>query len=410
VVAARAIPGAAATASLKVSLEQAADVTLVVETGVRAAIQVVDADGRPIDSGVRIRKAILGDAAPETGPRADLLARVFAETTPRATRGPAGRELVGLQSPDEFTLIVSAPNFAPVYQPVRVPAQARSPYPIEVKLETRTSVVRFDLAIPPGIDADKSAFSCHRVEASGVVLAAGVDEVPAQKSPQFSVEVPPNDPQRLEVCAWVDGRIQASAEVEVPALREGEVLDAGKVRLEALPVVLAGHVVDQDQGPLPNATVEAIGRGRMRDLAATTGADGAFTLRAPAGRGPYQVSAHAAGRVSEKIAVAEPALDLRFVLEPCGTIQGSVIPGSFDAERVSVRAVIEGRSPFATTLAKNGTFILGGLPRGVYTVLIDGGGIQPIRVTDVVVNPPETTRDGRLDRLRPRVSGGQGQP
>ena len=209
----------------------------------------------------------------------------------------------------------------------------------------------------------------------------------------------------MQVLVWTDGKIQASGELEVPALREGEVLEAGQVRTEMLPVVLAGRVVDQDQGPLANATVEAIGAGRFRDLAATTGPDGAFALRAPSGRGPYQVSAHAAGRVSEKVSgVVDPASDLRFVLEPSGSIQGSIVaPGAIETGRVSVRAVMNGRDPFVTSLQRDGAFTLGGLPRGVYTVTIDGGGIHPIRVADVLVNPPEVTRDGRLERLRARV-------
>jgi hypothetical protein len=411
VVAARAVPGRAATAPAKVALDRESEVTLTIDAGIRASIQVLDPEGRSVNAVARVRRAILDDGAVETGPRADLLTRVFSETMPRALRRPAGFELIGLRTPDDLGLIVSAPGFAPVYTTVRVPAQPQSPFPIEVKLETRTSLVRFEAGVPAGLDKDQAAFSCHRVETSGIIVAAGSDEVPAQRSPRFAVEVPPNDAQRLQVFAWVEGRIQASGEVDVPALREGEVLEVGQVRVEMLPVVLAGRVVDQDEGPLANATVEAIGVGRFRDLATTTGADGGFALRAPAGRGPYQVSAHAAGRVSEKIAgVSDPALDLRFMLEPSGSIQGRAVrSGDVDADRVSVRAVTSGRAPFVTTLQSDGSFILGGLPRGVYTVTLDGGGIQAIRVSDVLVNPPEVTRDGRLERLRLR-GGMTGQP
>jgi hypothetical protein len=404
VVAARAVPGRAATVAAKVAIDRESDVTLALDAGIRASIQVLDPEGRPVNAVARVRKAILDDGSVETGPRAELLAQVFSETTPRAIRTPAGFELVGLRTPDDVTLVVSAAGFAPLYRPVHVPPQASSPFPIEVKLETRTSVVRLEAAIPAGVDKDQAAFSCHRVEGSGVIVAAGSDEVPAQRSPRFAFEVAPNEVQRLQVFAWIDGRIQAAGDVDVPALREGEVLDVGQVRMELLPVVLAGRVVDQDQGPLANATVEAIGVGRFRDLAATTGPDGGFALRAPSGRGPYQVSAHASGRVSEKIVgVVDPALDLRFVLEPSGAIQGSIVPASAaQAERVSVRAVTSGRTPFATTPQPDGSFTLGGLPRGVYTVFVEGGGIQPIRVSDVVVNPPDVTRDGRLERLRLR--------
>jgi hypothetical protein len=426
-VAARAVPGRAAAVPGHLTLDRATDVTLAIDAGVRALVQVVDPDGRPLDAVARVRKAILEDgaatpeplatlvapgargAATESGPRAEALAQVFAETTPRAVRTPAGLELLGLRAPDEVTLFVSAPRFAPVYRPLRVPEQPQVPFPVEVKLEVRTSAVQFEVALPPAIEKDHASFSCHRVEGSGVVLAAGSDDVPAQKSPRFCVDLAPDDAQKLEVCAWLDGRIQASAEIEVPALHEGEVFDGGRVALELLPVVLAGHVVGEDHAPLANATVEAIGRGRTRDLAATTGADGAFSLRAPSGRGPYQVSAHAAGRVSEKLAgVAEPARDLRFVLDMSGSIEGAVLaPG---ASHVSVRAWTDGRAPFATSVKPGGSFVLSGLPRGVYTVVFEGDEIVTHRVTDVVVTPPDATHDARLERLRLRGRPLQGQP
>ena len=99
------------------------------------------------------------------------------------------------------------------------------------------------------------------------------------------------------------------------------------------------------------------------------------------------------------------------MLEPRGSIQGHAVrSGDIDAERVSVRAVTSGRAPFVTTLQSDGSFILGGLPRGVYTVTLDGGGTQAVRVSDVLVNPPEVTRDGRLERLRLRGGAMTGQP
>jgi hypothetical protein len=104
-------------------------------------------------------------------------------------------------------------------------------------------------------------------------------------------------------------------------------------------------------------------------------------------------------------------LDLRLVLEQSGAIQGSILGGGgLDLERISVRATTDGRTPCTTTPLPGGSFVLTGLARGVYTVVIEGADIHPVRVTDVVVTPPETTRDGRLDRLRPRILSGQGQP
>lgn len=412
IVAARACPGHASMATVQVAVDQAADVALVVETGVRGLVHAVDPEGRLIAAGARVRKAILGDPVPESGPRGEVLAAVFGETTCRGIRTSAGFELVGLCAPEDFTLVVAAAGFAPVYQQVHVPLGARAPFLIDVKLEKRTSLARFEAVPPVDFAREAAQFSCHRIEGEGIVLAAGIDDVPAQKSTVFDLEVAPNDAQRIEVCGWLDGAVVASADVDVPALREGEVFDAGTIRLESLPVVLSGRVVDQDQGPLANATIEAIGRGRTRDLATITACDGAFFLRAPAGRGPYQVSAHAKGRVSERLAgVVEPARDLRFVLEQSGAIQGNVIPpAGVDPDRISVRAIVDGRSPFATSPKSGGTFVLSGLPRGVYTVVIDGDDVEQVRITDLVVAPPEITRDGRLERIRLRSRSGQGQP
>jgi hypothetical protein len=411
VVAARAMPGHAAAITVSVALDQPADAHLVVDCGIRAAVAVVDPEGRPA-AGARVRKAILGEPRPESGPRAEALGAAFAESTPRGVRSRQGLELVGLSSPEEFTLLASAPGFAPVFHKVQVPLQASDPFAIEVRLDKRTSVVRLAAALPGDVDQSVATFSCHQVDPAGLVIAAGFDEAPEQKSPKFEVEVLPDTAHRLEVHAWVGALVVASADLDVPALRDGEVFDAGTVRLESLPVVLSGHVVDQDQGPLANATVEAIGRGAARDLAAHTGKDGAFSLRAPAGRGPYQVSAHAPGRVSERLSgVVDPAKDLRFVLDVSGGIQGSiVVPPGVDADRISVRAMAAGRSPFVTAPRRGGAFLLTGLPRGVYTVVIEGEGIDQLRISDVVVNPPETNSDGRLDQIRPRPQGAQGQP
>ena len=306
---------------------------------------MLDPEGRSVNAVARVRRAILDDGAAETGPRADLLTRVFGETTPRALRRPAGFELVGLRTPDDLGLIVSAPGFAPVYTTVRVPAQPQSPFPIEVKLETRTSLVRFEAGVPAGLDKDQAAFSCHRVETSGIIVAAGSDEVPAQRSPPLcgrgASERRPAAPGlrlgRRQDPGFRRGRRAGPA--------EGEVLEVGQVRVEMLPVVLAGRVVDQDEGPLANATVEAIGVGRFRDLATTTGADGGFALRAPAGPGALpgerarrregvredrgRIGSHARPSVHARAERIDPG--------PRGPCRGDI-----DAERVSVRAVYLG--------------------------------------------------------------------
>ena len=53
VVAARAVPGRAATTSVKVGLDRDSDVTLTLDAGIRATIIVLDPEGRPIDAGAR---------------------------------------------------------------------------------------------------------------------------------------------------------------------------------------------------------------------------------------------------------------------------------------------------------------------------------------------------------------------
>jgi hypothetical protein len=294
---------------------------------------------------------------------------------------------------------------------VSVPREAHDGLPIDVRLGARTSFVRFELVPPTELGSRAVSFSCRRIDVSKPVNPIGVDEVPPQSAPGFTLELMPDAPQRLEAHAWADGQICALAELEIPALREGEDFDAGRVPLTMLPIALGGVVVDQDQRPLAGAVVDVVGRGST-DCAVTTGEDGRFIVRAPSGRGFYQVSAHATGRASETVEqVPEGTLDLRFVLDLSGSIRGAVaaVPG-LDPARVSIRVVTAGRAPMTTGLRADGTFEIGGLPRGVYTVTIEGEGIEPIRVADVVVHPPRTTCDGRLELLRPKVATGPRQP
>jgi hypothetical protein len=146
-------------------------------------------------------------------------------------------------------------------------------------------------------------------------------------------------------------------------------------------------------------------------LAATTDAAGRFTLRGLPGRGPYQIVAHAPGRASGRLeAVGEGEIELRLVLEPAGAIEGRVLaPRGVVREALRVRALRADRSPIATTPAADGNFRLEGAPAGVYVVVVDGPGIEALRLGDVVVTPPETTKDDRLTRLEPRAAP-RGEP
>ena len=310
VVAARAVPGRAATAPAKVALDRESEVTLTIDAGIRASIQVLDPEGRSVNAVARVRRAILDDGAVETGPRADLLTRVFSETTPRALRRPAGFELVGLRTPDDLGLIVSAPGFAPVYTTVRVPAQALSH-----RSRSRSSSRRGRAscgsrpAYPSGLDKDQAAFSCHRVETPGSssrreATRCRPSAVPASRSRCLRTT---RSGSRSSRGSTAGSRLPARSTCRPCERARFSRSDRSASRCSRSSSPGASSTRTKDRSPTrrskPSAWAGSAISRRRPD------ADGGFALRAPAGRGPYQVSAHAAGRVSEKVAgVSDPAL------------------------------------------------------------------------------------------------------
>ncbi len=270
-------------------------------------------------------------------------------------------------------------------------------------------MVVFRAAPPAGFDG--FAFGARFVDDVEVLAVAGADDRPTQTSPSFRRETPTGQARRLRVDAYATGVAVASAEVEVPALRAGETLDLGTIKLDPVRVVLAGRVVDADERPVLGAAVEALPSGAAAPLATSTDSDGAFSIKGLFGRGPYQVAAHAPGRATGRLdVVAEGTVDLRLMLEAAGAVEGRVLaPRGVLREHLRVRALRADRAPAATTPLADGTFKLSGLPVGVYVLVVDGPGIEALRLGDVVVTPPETTKDDRLMRLEPRAAP-RGEP
>jgi hypothetical protein len=411
VVAARAIPGGAVWTTTKAALDRPADVTLKIDAGLAASVRLLEPEGGVYAGRARVRKVVVDEPAPETGERGLQLTAAFREASPRSIRVGDAHLFVGLVPGESFTLYGWAPGFEPAFLPVQVPEQPARPLPIEATLGRRLAAVTFVAATPEVGDAAEVSYGCRAATEHELVVLSGADDLPSQRAPEFRREVAPGAAQRLRVDAYRGGASIAAAEFDVPALRPGETFDAGRILLAPLGVVLAGRVTDLEERPLPGAAVEALPAGDARELTAETDAAGRFVLRGLTGRGPYQVAAHAKGRVAERRAdVAEGATDLRIALEPAGAVVGGVVlPAGTSPDRVRVRALRNDRAPTATSLAADGTFRLSELASGVYVLVIDGPEIQPLRVGAVVVAAPETNSEDRLRNLAP-LPAQRGQP
>jgi hypothetical protein len=408
VVAARAVAGAAAWNLVAVALDRAAETVLRVDRGLTAAVRLFDVDGAPYAGPARVRKVLAEEERPETGERGAALTEAFRETTPRALRDGSAYLLHGLRPGESFTLLAAAPEREPSFFDHAAPESGPDPFPLEARLGPRHAFVSLEAA-PPGNAPAGLSFALRDTGGADVV-AAGADDRPTQASPRFRHPVPAGVGSVLRVDAYAGDGPFAAAEVEVPPLQPGETFEAGRLPLEPLRAVVAGRVMDADDRPVAGATVEALPR-RGPPLAGTADAAGAFSLRGLPGRGPYQVAAHAEGRVAALAAdVPEGAADLRFALETAGAVEGRVrAPAGVDAARLRVRAMRADRGPVATVVEAGGAFRLTGLPAGVYVLVVDGPGVETLRVGDVVVAAGETNREDRLQRLAPRLSP-RGEP
>lgn len=411
VVAARALPGTAVWGVVKAALDRPAEVALKVEPGLAAAVRLFDPDGAPHAGRARVRKVVVDEPAPEPGDRGPQLTAAFREATPRSARVGDGFRFVGLAPGETFTLYAWAEGYEAAFQTVQVPELPPRPLPIDATLGRRLASVTFVAATPPPLEAADVAFGCRSANEDELVVLAGADARPTQRVPGFRLDVAPGASHRLRVEAYVRGEAEAAAEIEIPTLRAGETYDAGVVRLAPLGVVVAGRVVDPEGRPIAGAAVEVVPAGGGRELTAETDAAGAFDVQGLPGRGPYHVSVHAGGRVAERRTdVVEGTKDLRVALDPAGAIAGRVIlPAGGAPEHVRVRALRPDRPPSATSLAADGSFHLGELAAGVYVLVLDGPEIRTLRVGDVVVTPPETNAEDRLQRLAPAAAS-RGQP
>jgi hypothetical protein len=410
VVAARAVPGFAAHAVVATSLDRATETRLRVRSGATARIRLTEEDGA-LAAGGRVRKAVFADPPPETGDFGASLSVAFRDATPRSFRDGVDLLLHGFVQGETAALLATHVGFETTLTEIAVPDPAPSPFGVDLRLGARLSGVVFEAAAADFLDDPATRFGCRGASDGEVLAAPGVDAGPTQKSRRFRRDVRPGEPRRLRIEAYRDGALIAAGEFEVPALNPGETFDAGVVRLEPTGVVLSGTIVDQDGAPIVGAVVECTARGGF-SAATSTDALGRFAVRGAAGAGPYHVSVHAGGRVSHVVAdVDEGARPLRVALELAGGVEGRVFaPEGVEVAALRVRALRAGRSPAATTPAADGSFRFGGLPQGVYVVVVDGPGVDPLRVSDVVVTPPDVTRDDRLARLTPGASAAGGMP
>lgn len=256
---------------------------------------------------------------------------------------------------------------------------------------------------------------------------------------RFAVAAPPDfdGPGRMLVLrARSPERVEAAwhrAEVGLPhALQPGETW-LGDLEVAELPLLVAGTVTGPTPGDGAGTAVFAMPAGlsltemRNRRLPdgyrCETDAAGRFCIFG-AGAGPHIVVAKRAGACQSAVPTFEPgATDVEVVLEPAGSVAGSVeLTGNFDPRHVHVElsgAPVEGHigsldEPVLSTLRpipaggvvrlsldSGGAFGADLLRPGVLTCSVFvRGRVEPVRVfDDVRIVAGDTTRDPRLQRI-----------
>jgi hypothetical protein len=186
---------------------------------------------------------------------------------------------------------------------------------------------------------------------------------------------------------FVTGSAQQGRPVEVvdetPRTGVDIVLQPGGARV-------AGLVIDATGGPVPHAAIRGERIGPPR-LAVDVEADdaGRFTLWFPPG--PMRLSAEAAAYAPAQWSGPAPSLDVRLVLTPGATVRGVVVSSADGSPmpNVEVLATASGSHSFqlprSSTSSAQGTFDIGGLEPGSYTLVGTGAGsrgelAQPIQL------------------------------
>lgn len=201
--------------------------------------------------------------------------------------------------------------------------------------------------------------------------------------------------------------------------------DLGELRLEPLPILAAGIVVDEEGQPIVGAGVllsrRQMRRGResWRDDGYSlqrTDQNGAFTLTGFMPEGIYRLSARHADFKPESLAWREKATDHRIVLKRGRFLQGRVLlDPDIAATDVEVRVVVagadisQGNAEASAHLERNGQFRCGpGVSERVDLWIWDNRTDRALyRVESLASHDPGADPDPRLDPLdlRSRLYG-----
>jgi hypothetical protein len=183
--------------------------------------------------------------------------------------------------------------------------------------------------------------------------------------------------------------------------------DLGDVRLERMPLLISGRVVDGAGSPVAEARVNAYDRprpsfGAVLD-AAVTGVDGGFAVYGVCAGELSVHASHPLYAAAERIAVPG-ARDVELVLRATGAIAGGILlDDEWLCDFAEVRARPAGADEWTESawVERPGEFELGQLQPGQWTVSIvmeDEGDVGVI-VEDVEVVAGRITRDPRLQAV-----------
>jgi carboxypeptidase family protein len=381
-----------------------------------ATTRAIEAGDGPAGASVQLEmspgRAIAGRVIDDAGAAlADVPVRIESDSgapgedpLPTLVQSDRAGTFTAVVAPGGFRLSASRPGYVPRRAPVidaRGPAQSKAapePEPIKVVLELVRGARVFGKVVDPrGGAAAGARVRCLAsviedltVQTGPLPLAAEAAAMPsgagralgstratvADKEGRFAVD--DLIPGRYHVEVAHGGAEPLRSEEFV--LAPGERRDVGKLALRpGFPV--AGRVIDESGGPIDGARVVVGGAGASAvsaGLSTLTDAGGHFTLALPAGS--YRVSASAAGRGTNQVAVdvtagsSPPALEIKLVraearLEglirddggrPLGRARLAVWPaGTFEP------AATAGASPVASGVADvGGHFTIAPLPAG----------------------------------------------
>ena len=290
----------------------------------------------------------------------------------------------------------------------------------DVEIE-KEATVELDVYLSPGtrisdrlVDEDERPIT-GRVAITtldGVQLGMALGSEFVAPSDGEGVFVLPSLPRgRHDLNVVASGFVQQDVEVEISD-KDVE-LDLGDIVLET-GLAIRGYVVDKEDVAIPGAELRGFASMRRRvgarfgrdELKATTDADGSFVL-AGLEPGHYGLFVQAPGYgFSGRELVEAGTDDVKLVLEPAGTIVGSIVDPDerpLLSVSVSVRpASRQGRggAVFATSDAADDTFLIEDVVKGTYVLEVIAPDFLPEVVSNVDVTPGAETDVGQLQLRR----------